>query len=131
MCSSDLDWATITPDKVISFLVSLATNPNADSILKSLGKDVDGIPKVTMRLPDGSLHAMLLYDASGFGQDGLGLWDPQDGKLLKVSPIEFAMNFVRATVPARWLGGALAPLADGTTGGEGGLTRSGTRTSLV
>ena len=84
-----------------------------------------------MRMPDGSLHAMLLYEATGFGQDGIGLWDPVESKLTTMNPIEFATNFVRATVPAKWFGSSLGNFDGEATDGEGGLTRSGARRTLA
>ncbi|MEB3188305.1 MAG: hypothetical protein VKP72_12795 [bacterium] len=126
------DWATIGPEQILAYLLSLSSNPDADAILKGLTDSVDGIPKVSLRMPDGSLHSMVLLDTGNFAKKGIGLWDPLEGKNIGyISPMDFAMRFVRATVPAHWVAAAGEATTANSTEGEGGLTRSGARRSLA
>lgn len=126
------DWATLGPDQVIAFLLSLSSNPDADAVLKGMRESVDGVPKISMRMPDGSLHSMVLLDLGNVAAKGVGLWDPIEGNnITYVNALDFAMRFVRATVPAHWVAAAGEAATANSTEGEGGLTRSGTRKSLA
>ena len=120
------DWTTLDTNQVFTFLMGLAFNPDAGTILKDMRNDVGGLPKLTMRFDDGSLHSMVLVEAHW---DRVGLWDPIGGKVTHMSPFDFANQFVRATAPAKWLGTGVGSTQTNVEAGEGGRTsRASTKT---
>ena len=125
------DWATISPEQLVAFLIKMDGHPDPDPILRAMRREVDGIPKLTMRLPDGSLHSMVLFETKNISSNGIGLWDPQNGQLVYMSPLEFATGFARATVPAKWLENVAATINQDISGGEGGLFRGASRRTLA